>query len=1019
VKLHHKLLAAFSLLACLAGMVGLYSLHGTRQIIRSFEGGDDHFRTIITASTELASYTQRTKGHLFLYLTLHQPEDLRKYYARSEKMLDRLALLKKTVLVPEGKKLLDRIDANVEHFLGAGDVLIEDYRKDSARNKKFALGEHPELIKQFYASCLAVKEAALDLETLETDFLNKQLAITTSSEVSSLAKETEGWLMLYLTLRDPQYLASYREGCTTLDKAVSTLDHRVHAPSARALLTEINDGCQRFHQCGSTLLASYRNSPPGRSFVPEENADEIRAFHQEAAHLRSGGLSLSRLLTELENAKKAAVMKTANSIERSVLFLAVIGGALILILGYFLSVTIAKPIVKLKKAAEQLGCSAIQPIPELRGRGEIACLADSFQQMATELRETREELISSKEYTDNILRSVSDALFVVSPEGTLQTVNRATCRLLGYEEKEILGRPLQDIMGQKPLFLLDRHEKSPLLQGVEVILRGKQGKLISVSFSCTIMYDRAGDLEGVVCMAKDITEYKKAMEEIARLATVVEQAAEAIVITDHRGRIQYVNPAFEKITGYSRNEAIGASPRLLKSDEHDHQFYQSLWQTIAKGEIWSGHFINRKKDGTLYDEECIISPVRDHTGRIINYVSLKRDVTHEKGLERQLIQSQKHEALGTLAGGIAHDLNNILSPVMGYASLAKNRLSPEDRTYQYLEKIFQAGERASNLVNQILTFCRKKEPIREPLHMGTIVEEVLNFLRGTLPATIEIRQNLQKSAGLVLADSNQIHQVIMNLCTNAYQAIRDEGGVLEISLREQIGPPCSTSENRLFKRKHLRLAISDSGCGMDQETKARIFEPYFTTKEEGSGLGLATVRGIIESHEGIISVHSQPGKGTTFEIFLPLLLTPIASQEKKEDKKISLQANGDKCILFVDNERVVVELGTEVLRESGYQVVGQTNSQEALELFRSTPDRFDLLVTDQTMPGLTGTDLSRRVLAIRKDLPIILITGFSGMANEHRAYAHGISGLLMKPFKPDDLLRKIYELLYEGRKIRN
>jgi PAS domain S-box-containing protein len=499
-------------------------------------------------------------------------------------------------------------------------------------------------------------------------------------------------------------------------------------------------------------------------------------------------------------------------------------------------------------------------------------------------------------------------------------------------------------------------------------------------------------------------------QERNRLTSVVEQAAETIIITDPRGNIQYVNPAFQKVTGYLKEEVLNRNARILKSGNHNPDFYSQMWAKLLKGETWMGRLINRKKDGTLFEEEGTITPVRDESGKTINYVAVKRDVTQEVALENQLRQAQKMEALGTLAGGIAHDFNNILTAILGYSelSIGDQELAPKLRGN--LEQVIKAGKRARDLVQQILAFSRQSEQAHKPVQLGAVIREVLALLRASLPATIKIHYKGDPQNGLVMADPTQIHQLLMNLCSNAAHAMKEKGGALHVDLATyKVGSRVSPMNQNLNPGSYLRLTVRDTGHGIPTAHLDRIFDPYFTTKEKGTGtgLGLAVVHGIVKSHEGAIAVESEVGKGTSFHVFLPSIQAVSDGEKRGED----IPLGGSESILLVDDEDTLVELGILMLEGMGYRVTGQTSSLEALEMFQRSPDSFDLVITDLTMPNMTGIELARSLLHIRPRLPIILCTGYSENLMPERTRAMGVREFMTKPFLVRDLARTIRKAL--------
>ncbi|MEW5724168.1 MAG: ATP-binding protein, partial [Thermodesulfobacteriota bacterium] len=483
---------------------------------------------------------------------------------------------------------------------------------------------------------------------------------------------------------------------------------------------------------------------------------------------------------------------------------------------------------------------------------------------------------------------------------------------------------------------------------------------------------------------------------------------------DIEGNIEYVNPATERVTGYPRDELIGRNPRIFKSGRQDEAFYRNLWETILRGEVWTGRLTNRCKDDALIEQQATISPIRDSSGKISGFVAVRRDVTEQVRLESQLVQTQKMEALGTLAGGIAHDFNNILGAILGYTEVALMDTPGDGGARASLGQVLKACERARNLVHQILTFSRKTEQERMPLEVGPIAKECLKFLRASLPATIELRKGVAFRSGKILADPTQIHQVIMNLCTNAAQAMRATGGVLELGLDiVTISGQQAHLMDELPPGDYQVLAISDTGPGMIPEVKNHIFEPFFTTKErgEGTGLGLSVVHGIVKGHGGTVNVYSEPGQGAVFKVYLPLV------EGRKEAGPAPRQIpppGGTERVLFVDDEASLVEVARHMLEFLGYDVTTFTDSREALEMFKSDLAAFDLVVTDQTMPKMTGAELAREMMALRPDLPIILCTGFSHQVDAASARALGIRRLLPKPFTHQEMAEKVREVLDES-----
>ncbi len=557
---------------------------------------------------------------------------------------------------------------------------------------------------------------------------------------------------------------------------------------------------------------------------------------------------------------------------------------------------------------------------------------------------------------------------------------------------------------------------------LESTLHGKEGRwegeyqttlsniTLNVSLKTTPLHDGHGNIEGGMALFEDMSLQYQAQEEKFRLMSAIAQASETIVITDTNGSIEYVNPTFEKMTGYRTEEVLGKNPRILKSGHHDAPFYQNMWQTLCAGRTWKGQIVNKRKDGTIFEEDASISPVRNRNGDIINYVAVKRDVTQEVALKKQLNQAMKMEAIGTLAGGIAHDFNNILSAILGYAEMTELRLAENDPIRQDMGQIIAAGHRATDLVRQILTFSRQEEKDElKPVKVQHIIKEVLRLLRPSLPATIEMQVDIDPDCGQTLADPARIHQVLMNICANAKQAMHGRQGILTIHLAELDGDsmiiPLLHGQSRW-----LDLEITDNGVGIEPQVKERIFDPFFTTKPkgEGTGLGLSVVHGIVKSHGGEITVDSEPGQGTTFHVYLPV----VDDEERNADRADQIvMPKGTEHILIVDDEPMLVDIMQRFLSRLGYEVTSFTNSRLALDWFTQHPNKVDLVLTDMTMPHLTGTELAKKMLTAKPQLPVILCTGYSEVMNDTKAEAIGIQKLLAKPVANGILAQAVRVLL--------
>lgn len=534
---------------------------------------------------------------------------------------------------------------------------------------------------------------------------------------------------------------------------------------------------------------------------------------------------------------------------------------------------------------------------------------------------------------------------------------------------------------------------------------------------------------GLISIQADITatERHEAARRVSeeRTRSIVDTVIDGIIALDADGNIETFNPAAERIFGYPAEDVLGTPFTKLLADNHAAEHASRLERFMDHGDFPAfseiREVMGRKRNGAYFPLELAFSELRGtwtlherRKSQRFKFIATLRDISNRKKLAAQLQQAQKMEAIGTLAGGIAHDFNNILSIILGYASLtadeldgvAKASAKPGERLApnrfadirENLGMVIQAGKRARDLVQQILTFSRHSEPEKRPLDIQPIVKEVMKLMRSTLPATIEIKQSFERETLPVMADPSQIHQVLMNLCTNAAHAMEPNGGVLEVALGRIDGNPAGDATGN---GTWVRLVVRDTGTGMDETTRERIFEPFFTTKAagEGTGLGLSVVHGIVSDHGGTILVESEPGKGSLFEVLLPVHHGAVSADEEPE----VAPPTGRGRVLFVDDEAPLVKMAERVLTRLGYSVVGETRSQAALDRFKADPRAFDVVITDQTMPGLTGDILASEVRKLRADIPIVLCTGNSASLTPESASAIGISELVMKPLLADEL----------------
>lgn len=513
-------------------------------------------------------------------------------------------------------------------------------------------------------------------------------------------------------------------------------------------------------------------------------------------------------------------------------------------------------------------------------------------------------------------------------------------------------------------------------------------------------------------------------EKLRQAAAVFESSDEGIMVTDVGNSIVAINDAFTRITGYSEQEVIGRNPRILRSDRELGSHYKTMWHAIDTLGKWQGDVWNRRKDGSEFPCRLRITTVRDESGGIINYVGVFSDTSEaleaekkQRDLELQLIQAQKMEALGQLTGGIAHDFNNILASILGYTDLARGMKPPVDmdKLQDYLQQVYRAGERARDLIAQMLTFSRRSTTGEmNPVPLVPVVKEASKMLRPMLSKSIslDVTSNVNSDQP-VNSDPVQLHQLIVNLCVNARDAIGDKGRIEveinKLSVLERLCDSCHQS----FTGDYIQVAVRDNGAGMDPEVVSQIFEPFFTTKDigKGTGMGLSTVHGIVHNHGGHIRVQSRVGEGTEFDIFLPAVTSDTASGEITEPSR-AREVNGrHQQILVVDDEESITELIREQLEQHNYDITSFNDGASALAHFLQDIDRYDLVITDQAMPNLLGTEMARQMLKTRPDLPIVLCTGYHDPSQAGDLESLQLCAHLTKPVSATILLETVDDAL--------
>ena len=704
----------------------------------------------------------------------------------------------------------------------------------------------------------------------------------------------------------------------------------------------------------------------------------------------------------------------------------IIIAAMVAIAGIFLAWTIMRPVRHITGVAEKIIGGDLNQSVEVTSGDEIGILARTFNIMTGKLRQSMDSLKKSEEKYRSIFENALEGLFQNTVDGHSLSANPAMARILGYDSPDELISDVTDIGKEIYVNPLDRDILiSTLIEqrkifDFEVQMYRKDRTKIWVSISARMISDHTDGPAVFEGFITDISARRHAEEALAEsrnyLNEIINTVGDPVFVKDRQHRWVLANDALCAFMGHPRSDILGKSDydyfpeneadvfwskdEIVLSTGKENINEESL--TDAQGIV---HTIVTKK--TLYTdkngEKFIVAIIRDTTDQ-------KKAEEERKQLEARLGQAQKMEAVGTLAGGIAHDFNNILSVITGYTELAMLETHHNEKLHERLREVLTAGNRARDLVKQILAFSRMAETKYLPVKLRDIVSESLKMLRSVIPSNIEIRQNLSAS-GMIMSHPTQINQVMMNLCSNAVHAMGDTGGVLEIGLTDVAIDKASDFQGiDLAPGAYIKLSIRDTGKGMRPEIMEKIFEPYFTTKEpgRGTGLGLSVVHGIVKSHKGAITCKSSPLDGTVFDIYLPTIKSDDTVDAPTDEEPLR---TGSERILFIDDEQVLADLSMDFLTSLGYGVVAKSSSIEALEVFREDPDGFDLVITDMTMPGMTGDRLARELIAIRHDIPVILCTGYNEHISEKRAKEIGIREFILKPMDLKKLAETIRKTL--------
>jgi len=895
MKLARKLNMGFVAVASLVAVAGIFGLVVNRQIVSHFEKGDTHYRAVVSNATAASRYAKDAQSALVVYLMLHDPRDRENYLQGISRLAETVALLDGQVRIPKARRIVETMKAKLSVFQAQCTDLLGRYDRESIRGG-FLPRSHAVLFREMNRTGSSIRQDGVDLAAVETDFLNKQTAITAATLVSSFAKRAEGHVMVYLALQNPEEREIFRERHAALKEQVAILEERVEDEEGKAILSDIRAGAERLLQAGNGLLASLdRDIRTTGRVNPKDHQDQIREVHRAASEVQASGGRLADHSTRLERESMNRAVRRANSIAYSILLVAGITMLLAVAFGYFFSRRIADPLKRLGDAAARIGRGDLDAKIDRGGSDEIGDLARSIRRMRIDLKTT----MVSRDHVENVLQSMNDCLAVVDLDGRVRTVNRALCDMLGYDPEDLQGKPAARLFGEIG-GILDS-ARSELLEvghfrNVEKTCHAKDGREIAVLLSGALMRDPAGQPKSMVFVAKDIRDRKRAEEELRlsedRFRQLFEQTHEPLLLfREETDGIADANPAAVELYGYSRDELVTGGPALFVPPE-DREEFSSAIRGIGPGRSISveqathlrrggeRRFVSIKgKSILLRSGRISYCTVRDITERI----RMEKEARHQQA---KLIHASRMASLGAVVSGVAHEVNNPNNVVMFNAPIVLSawRDAAEVLERQYRERgdfpvggmpysemregvprmiqgISEASARIRDIVATLKDYTRQKDAgPGSRFHVNDVVRATVEILyHEIMKGSRGFRVTYGEGLPPVEGSAAELEQVILNLILNALQALPDpcKGIRVSTTLREETG--------------HVVITVADEGSGMAPEILDRIMEPFFSTKLEsgGLGLGLSVSQAIMEKHRGMLTFRSDVGRGTEVCAVLP------------------------------------------------------------------------------------------------------------------------------------------------------
>jgi len=726
-----------------------------------------------------------------------------------------------------------------------------------------------------------------------------------------------------------------------------------------------------------------------------------------------------------------------HALRKSLIVYSVLALMLTYVFLFFAIRRVTRPLRRLTKTSRDIAAGkddVVLPVSKKKGN-EVDVLGNAFSDMLQQLQSSKQALQDTadtlaqsnrlldkrvKEQTSRIqavLDSTSDGIITVDSFGIIERVNPAACTMFSYAKSELLNVSFTVLLpGKEHAQYNHVLKQKELFEGGLDITRElhalkQSGEIFPIALRINEMQVDGKQL--FLATIRDITERTELEYKQSRLLEAMNQAQDAVLITDSEGVIEYVNPAYQQLSGFSEDELLGKKPNLVKSGEMPESFYKKMWTTLLSGQIWTSEFTNKHKNGALYEIEQSISPMIDANYDIVGFTSVQRDITGDKEEREKLEHIQRLESLGVLAGGIAHDFNNLLTAIMGNAALAKmqvDRLSPAT---PLLNNIEQASDRAAVLCKQMLAYSGKGKFIVEPVNLTHMVREMMNLLEVSIDKNVVMRLDLSEQLLPIEADVAQMQQVIMNLVINASEAIDKHSGTITIYTGvidiDDAYIHTTYIDSELKAGCYVALEVSDTGCGMDEETQKKLFDPFFTTKFAGRGLGMSAILGIIRGHHGGIKVYSELGEGTSFKILFPC--SDVLEVETTDGSQLTPQKQGQGAILIIDDEETIRATASMMLESFGFSVLTAQDGEVGVEVFREHQNEISAVLLDMTMPKMNGEACFRELRNIDPDVVVILSSGYNEQDATNRFVGKGLAGFIQKPYLPMALRDMFFKAL--------